>query len=659
MLKLVGRLILLLWLGGLVTNASAQSSQRDQAKERAIWQQLEKIAPQSVENFKAATDALDRDDYQTAVRLYREVQKQAPAFDAVERRLGGALVESGQSEEGLKLLERVYDRNPSYENTVSYAHRLAFPGKDKTSSKADKQHALMLVQQALPKADDSAALNLLAQLDLELERTADFRRIAGQLLAQYPNEMQTHYFAAVRAAMDENWGKAEAEIKRAQALGLPADVAAQLLNSGIHTRVLMWRYLWYALCLVAAWLLGLVLLFAFGKLFSQRVLRSLDEADPNGEINPQEVALRKWYARLINFAGVYYYISLPVVAFLVIAVGGAVIYGFLLVGSILIKLAVILAIGTIATVYKMVRSLFIKLRSTDPGRTLRPEEAPGLFALAREVAQAVGTRPIDEVRITPGCELAVYEKGGFRAKLQDRAQRNLILGIGVLNDMRQNAFRAVLAHEYGHFSHRDTAGGEVALRVEQDMMKFAYAMILGGQAVWWNLAFQFLRVYHFIFRRLSHGATRLQEILADRVAVRNYGAAAFEEGLRHVIRREVEFHRVAVKEIDAASAQRRDLANLYHLPAAQDGADERMIQVEINNIVTRPTTEDDTHPSPIDRFRLASRIVGAAQLPPDAPVWELFADRQALTAEMSGQINQHVQEAIKEEDAPKFTLLEN
>jgi hypothetical protein len=75
-------------------------------------------------------------------------------------------------------------------------------------------------------------------------------------------------------------------------------------------------------------------------------------------------------------------------------------------------------------------------------------------------------------------------------------------------DFRLNSFRAVLAHEYGHFSNRDTAGGDVAMRVNDHMMKFAQAMYEGGQAVWWNIAFQFLRIYHFIFRRLSHGATK-------------------------------------------------------------------------------------------------------------------------------------------------------
>src|SRR5262249_22083716 len=163
----------------------------------------------------------------------------------------------------------------------------------------------------------------------------------------------------------------------------------------------------------------------------------------------------------------------------------------------------------------------------------RAEEAPGLWDLTGEVARDIGTRPVDEIRITSGTELAVYERGSMKERAQDRAHRILILGVGLLNDFKQNAFRAALAHEYGHLSHRDTAGGDVALRVNHHMASFANAMILARQAVAWNIGFQFLRLYHFIFRRISHGATRLQEMLADKVAVLTYGAEAFEEGLRH------------------------------------------------------------------------------------------------------------------------------
>jgi hypothetical protein len=226
----------------------------------------------------------------------------------------------------------------------------------------------------------------------------------------------------------------------------------------------------------------------------------------------------------------------------------------------------------------------------------------------------------------------------------DKAERILILGVGVLNGFSQNAFRAVLAHEYGHFNHRDTAGGDVALRVNSDMVIFARAMYLSGQAVWWNLAFNFLRVYHFIFRRISHGATRLQEILADRVAVYNYGAHSFKEGLSHVIRRDLEFSHLAGRELEAAVSARRSVQNLYELNDISHA--EKNIEEDYNNAINRLTTEDDTHPSPAHRFSLASRIISRGEPQASGMVWELFTDREALTREMSSMLETRVLEAV-------------
>ena len=299
-----------------------------------------------------------------------------------------------------------------------------------------------------------------------------------------------------------------------------------------------------------------------------------------------------------------------------------------------VRLLLFLCIGAVVTVYKMIRSLFIRHDPEDPGRSLRQEEAPQLWSLTREVAETIGTRPIDEIRVTPGTDLAVYEKGSFTERTQDRARRTLILGVGVLNDFDQTAFRAVLAHEYGHFSHRDTAGGDVALRVQRDIINFATAMIVAGQAVWWNIAFLFLRVYHFIFRRITYGASRLQEVLADRLAVLNYGANAFEEGLKHVIRRSVEFEDVAYREITDAGNAGRSLQNLYELKTGE----EQGIEDKVSEVLNRQTALDDSHPSPAERFRLARRITHTAEPLAGGMVWDLFTDRESLTKEMSSLI---------------------
>jgi Zn-dependent protease with chaperone function len=289
----------------------------------------------------------------------------------------------------------------------------------------------------------------------------------------------------------------------------------------------------------------------------------------------------------------------------------------------------------------MIKSLFTRVKAEDPGRALTGAEAPELWRLVRGVAETINTRPVDEIRLTHGTDLAVYERGTFRAKMSDNAERILIIGTAVLNGFDQNAFRAVLAHEYGHFSNRDTAGGDIAYRVNVDIVRTAESMAAGGTATFYNLGFQFLRLFHFLFRRITLGASRLQEVLADRVAAYHYGAQSFKEGLNHVIRRELEFGHVADKEISAALGSNRALQNLYEMSVNEESA---LIEIDeaFKAAVDSPTTDDDSHPSPRDRFRFIEKIRSAEAEPLNGEVWDLFADSSAVKAEMNEVIEKLV-----------------
>ena len=313
---------------------------------------------------------------------------------------------------------------------------------------------------------------------------------------------------------------------------------------------------------VGVWALGLVLMFIIGKVLSRVTLTSIERDDPNESISERSRRLRMVYRRVVTLAGMYWYISLPFVAMLVVGVAVAIIYAFISLGHVPVYFVIVLVVGTVISLNAMVRSLLIRNRKeVAPGRAILEAEAPGLWQMTREVAGTVGTRPIDEIWLTPGTDLAVFERGSTGQRMKDLAPRALIIGAGVLEGFEQGAFRAVLAHEYGHFAHRDTAGGEIALRVTNGMMMFAISIREAGYAVWWNLAFQFLRLYHLLFRRISHGATRLQEVLADRVAVRHYGLEAFRNGLTHVVRRSIRFEKLADDEISQAVDQKRYLSN--------------------------------------------------------------------------------------------------
>jgi Zn-dependent protease with chaperone function len=621
--------------------AAGQTRERDPQKEEKVLQELQKTAPKAVETFKTATAELDRKNYQESAKLYAEVLKQSPDFDAALRRLGFALIGSGKRADGLSMTQKALDKKRSPENLLGRAIALTDAGgSGYQPTKSEFDQAFNLAKEAMQKdtENNSDYPLVVADLALQSNHLKEFAETVEILKVRFPELAATHYFNGIKLANEGSFDAAIAELKTAESLGLPPEATSQVLaaikTAKIEQYFGLGDYFSYALYLVGAWILGLIILFVAGKILSAKTLRSIENSDPNDITGGGQAGLRGIYKKLIAFAGIYYYISQPVVMFLVVVAAGGIILFFFWVGQIPIKLVLIIGFVALATLFYMVKSLVIRAKAEDPGRVLTEAEAPELWALVREVAKTVETRPVNEIRITHGAELAVYERGGIRAKMQDQAERVLIIGLAALNGFSQNAFRAVLAHEYGHFSNRDTAGGDIAMNVNMDIVRLAESMAKSGTATVYNIAFQFLRFYHFIFRRITHGASRLQEILADRVAVYQYGADAFREGLRHVIRRDIEFSHIAQSEINAAYSAGRALQNLYELMPPDENIS-RSLEQEYHEYLARPTTEDDTHPSPNDRFRLIAPIKSREIAPLEGQVWDLFKDKNALTTEMN------------------------
>lgn len=389
---------------------------------------------------------------------------------------------------------------------------------------------------------------------------------------------------------------------------------------------------------LGSWSLGLMVLWLAGQGMSRATVKAVHGSDPNNDLI-LNVGLRQVYRTLIRVAGWYYYISLPMVIILAFSLTFAVTYGFYRIGRLPLQLILVLAFGALYTAYQILVSFTVKRTLDEEGRPLRPEEAPKLWEVARSVAERVGTRPVDEIRLVFGTEVAVYERGSLKEKRDNKAKRVLLLGVGVLKGFRRRAFEAVLAHEYGHFTHRDTAGGEDALRVQQVMFNFAQRMVASGQANGLNVAYWFLRIYSALFQRITHGATRLQEIMADRVAARLFGSDNFEEGLRHVVREGVVFLLLARGETQSSVNEKRAVANLYQLSSQQlSEQDARLLEEEVNRSMNRPTKEFDTHPSPLERFDYLKGIPKSTATTPDAAVWDFFANPQGIQEEMTAEI---------------------
>lgn len=623
----------------LVLGTAAGLSARDLQKEAAIENELAALNASLVPDFRAAREAMDRHDYATAAKLLRPICERAPTFDAAHRRLGSSLALSGQRLLALPATETALKLKHSAANLQAHAFAMAVADPQHATD-LDRHRAIGLVEESLklPDGADSYGYFLYAQLALSLGRKPEARIAISWLEKNAPDQMHTHYFSALLAADEEHWVKAEDELQRAAKLGLAPEEVQRLLDAGIGSRATAWRIVGWTVWTVTGWAAGLAALFLLGFFLSWQTLRQIERADPTVAVNAGERSLRKLYRAVVNVAGVYYYISLPIVLILVVGVVAAALYLCLMAGTIPIKLMLLLGIAALVTIWAMLRSLFLRVQTTEPGRPLSRDDAAGLWKLAEDVAADLNTKPVDEIRLTPGTDLCVYELGTWREKMRHQAKRVLVVGTAVLPNFLQEHFRSVLAHEYGHFAHRDTAGGDVAFRVERDMMQFYFAMRDAGQASYTNVAFHFLRLYNFLFRRISHGATRLQEVLADRVAAQAYGAAAFEGGLRHVIRQDLAFDAHAGREINDAIRAKRPIQNLYAGTTPSEDSFEKKYETAIG----RPTTPDDTHPGPLDRFRLVARVKTGSHIPLPGLVWDLFRDRAAVEAEMTAQVEKNI-----------------
>jgi Zn-dependent protease with chaperone function len=627
---------------------------RDPAAEREVERRLEAMAPEAVSDWRAATTALDAGRPEEARAGFLRVLDRVPEFPDALRRLSYVTPDPA---EALALARRAQALQPWFANQAAVLRAL-LPFLRRGDGGGDRAAearvlAASILAERPPPAD---ALLVVGMAAIALDDLPLLERAVRSLRAAGADDAGTHYLAALAAASREDWSLAEEEILAAGARGLaPEAVDRFLATTGIRDRNARWRLGWTLAAATGGWLALLLVLSLLGRYLSARTVRTVEAEAEAGTAEPSPAVrrLRLLYRRVIAVTAVVFYLSLPFALVLGLVGMGAFVYLFVVIGYLPIYLVAAAVIAAVMTVGSLVGALFWRRRDEDPGERLREEEAPGLFELLREVASKVGTRPVDEVYLTPGVEVAVLERGSWWVRNRGTARRCLVLGVGTLDGMTRSQLAAILAHEYGHFSNRDTAGGDLALRARVTLLRWAERMARGGAARGFNPAWWFVLGFHTLYVRISHGASRLQEVLADRWAALTVGPAAFTEGLRHVVRRSVEFDDLAGREIEAVRLSGLALRSLYSLTpdtvaerrgdtGAAAATAEEIREIHARRLVeamTRPASPYDSHPEPSRRIAWVERLVGVPRTPSDdRPAWSLFRDRSELQRRMTAVV---------------------
>lgn len=618
---------------------------RDPNLEKPLELQLKGINPDAVSVYQEATQSLDNGDYEKAKPLYEQVIAIAPGFSTAYRRLGYIELSLNHIEQAEELTRRALALEPNSYNQSSLAVILLQKNTPKDSQEA--YDLATLAVESLPN-DDQALMALMMSAgainNLEVAHTAD-----NQLLKIQPNNPLAHYYAGLLAAADRKWEKAESELLYSQALGMPSEMVQEALKTGIARNALIVRFLRWSAIATVIWLLGLGVLFITGSYLSQATMRALNRTEPvlNFQVSPGERKFRLVYRLVISILSMFFYISIPFAILLLLVVVGGAFYVFFLIGSIPVQFALILVLMLFASLFAVLRSLFWRMKDVPPGRELKRIEAPELWTLVEDVARKLEVKSVDTIYVTPWSGIAVYEKGSILQKLRGTGKRSLILGMGAIPGLTQAQLTAILAHEYGHFSNRDTAGGDLAHQVYASLIQMAQRLVRGGAAQIFNPVWLFVLGYQRIFLRITLGASRLQEILADRYAAIAYGGQNFIEGLQSVIRQDIAFPLQANYEIRRSLDLNRPVYNIYDLSPQEQIQGE--LEKQVQDALSRTTSQYDSHPAPKERIALIESLYV-----PDSPLHDnrspalrLFPNPEELQRELTTEVMKNIRKQNK------------
>lgn len=381
-----------------------------------------------------------------------------------------------------------------------------------------------------------------------------------------------------------------------------------------------------------------------GYALSELTLRSTRRARAEGATALPSRALGRAYAFVLAVTVLLFYLVTPVVVVGTVVGGLAFAWQALSEGHFHGRGMLFIGAIVLVSAYAGFSGIWTLLRigGGEPGAPFDLDRAPKLRRLLDEVAERVGTRPIDKVFLTPTSHVGVFEHRGARC---------LVLGIGILEGFSLRGFRAVLAHEYGHFANGDTAGGTRALAVRRTLEEMLASMrdpdVAGRRSTELlevaNPTWLFLSGFRAVFLRVSQGASRLQEYLADQWAAKSYGPEAFEEGFRHLVGKGLESELVFDAVLEESVRLRHGIDNLYrHRPASVAALDlEPLITAQLE----RTPGPYDSHPRPVDRFEWVRAVAdehGVTSPRRDADdAWTLFEDRESIEVLVTEQVRQH------------------
>ena len=120
----------------------------------------------------------------------------------------------------------------------------------------------------------------------------------------------------------------------------------------------------------------------------------------------------------------------------------------------------------------LVKPLFsIHRASNENRREIYRSDCPELFSVIEDIASKTGNKMPKHVYLSAELNACVFYNSTSIWSIFLPTRKNLMVGIGLLQGMGKDELRAILAHEFGHFSQQTMKVGSITYRLTNDDCK--------------------------------------------------------------------------------------------------------------------------------------------------------------------------------------------
>lgn len=297
-------------------------------------------------------------------------------------------------------------------------------------------------------------------------------------------------------------------------------------------------------------------------------------------------------------------------------------------------------------------------------------QEPELYKMISEIVHNVGTRFPKKIYLSSEVNAAVFYNSSFWSMFLP-IKKNLLIGLGLVNTVTKEELKAILAHEFGHFSQKTMKVGSYVYNVNQIIFNILFdnesyesltqkwANVSGYFAIFVVIAEKINAGIQWILRKLYEvvnksymGLSREMEFHADEIAASITGSEPLKKSLLRMTLADnsynnvISFYNNRISENIKSENLYKDQSSVIHFLAEINGLE---IQNGLPDISLSEQSKFDksklvikdqwaSHPTIDERIRKLEKVNYLTENNSDSPANLIFSDISKLQIQITDKL---------------------